>query len=813
MKDVIGLCLRLVALLLLLGLPGPQQARAQDGTGAPVDWSGNWETRWRDGGAFVTLQQEGTQVTGVYPLYEGRIEAEARGRELRGRWIEPNRSGAFVFVQSRDGSSFTGRFGSGEWWTGARSGGARDHGHTIDQSSPMATMESFLRAANSATEGNLAAIGAAAAVVRPADGTEIVENRFAHARGMFALINQTTFRLWSLPREAGPGTTEATAVLEQAGTGRQVLITFRRDGDRWYLIAPTLSELQSLRDGLRAARAETGGAAPEGPGPHSPRDAMRRFLTSYGQSPDGTDPQTRSTLNLGERIGVIRNHEAQVLASYLKRVIDRAGYVIWQEIPDDPTGTLPYVHFEHPEGTIVIAPYETPEGQVWQFAPETLRSIRDLYTAMEDMPPAPGLDPVADSDVHFVIRSALRGVSPALLDPLGALERWQWAALAVVAALALGAGRVVRIGTRALARRRKRLSGVSAPIAAAILGSAAHAVAAGLILLLAVWGLGLPQGLTDLMVRSAVILIVAGLFLIGWQGIGTAADRYRAAGKVAGHNLILLSLLAGVLRAVLLIASVLLVAHMLSIPFAGVLAGFGIGGVAFALAVQPTLQNLLSGFTLFADRPVSVGETCRFGDKLGVVESIGLRSTRLRTMDRTVISVPNSQFLDMELENYSRRDRFLFNIVLQLRYETTPDQMRHVLIELRKLLIAHPAVVPEPLRVRLAGFGAHSLDIEVFSYVLASDMDTFAAMREDLLLRMMTLVDAAGAQFAFPSVTCYQGTDQPADPDRVREAEAEIARLRDTEDLPFPDFEWQTKAELSDSLDYPPYGSVLARRG
>ena len=210
---------------------------------------------------------------------------------------------------------------------------------------------------------------------------------------------------------------------------------------------------------------------------------------------------------------------------------------------------------------------------------------------------------------------------------------------------------------------------------------------------------------------------------------------------------------------------------------------------------------------------MSVGDFCRFGDKMGTVEEIGLRSTRLRTLDRTVVSVPNSQFLDMELENFARRDRFLFTTVLGLRYETTPDQLRYVLAELRKLLIAHPMVVGDPLRVRFAGFGAHSLDVEVFSYVLASDMDSFAAIREDLLLRIMATVDAAGTQFAFPSVTHYAATDDRPDTTRTADAEATVQSWRASGDLPFPDFEWQSKAELSGSLDYPPEGSVQRRGG
>jgi len=193
---------------------------------------------------------------------------------------------------------------------------------------------------------------------------------------------------------------------------------------------------------------------------------------------------------------------------------------------------------------------------------------------------------------------------------------------------------------------------------------------------------------------------------------------------------------------------------------------------------------------------------------MGTVEAIGLRSTRLRTLDRTVISVPNSQFLDMQIENFARRDQMRFATTLQLRYETTPDQLRYVLTELRKLLIAHPMVFSDPIRVRFMGFGEHSLDIEIFAYITASDMDTFTAAREDILLRMMAMVEEAGAQFAFPSMVHYNADDTPPDTQRKAKAEATVNEWRACEDLPFPDFEWQTKAELSNTLTWPPEGSV-----
>jgi len=219
------------------------------------------------------------------------------------------------------------------------------------------------------------------------------------------------------------------------------------------------------------------------------------------------------------------------------------------------------------------------------------------------------------------------------------------------------------------------------------------------------------------------------------------------------------------------------------------LAGLGVGGLAIALAVRPTLENLIGGFILFMDKPVRVGDLCRFGDQLGFVEEIGLRSTRIRKYEDTVVSVPNAQFSQLELENLSRRKMILFRMTLGLRYETTSDQLRYVLAKLREMLLGHLKVSSESLLVIFRQFGDYSLDIMVFAYVLTDDRLEFWAIREDLNLRIMDIVKEAGTGFAFPSQTAYLTDDSGLDAERSREAKAQVENWRVKGELPFPDFD------------------------
>ncbi|MEN8182135.1 MAG: mechanosensitive ion channel domain-containing protein [Myxococcota bacterium] len=208
-------------------------------------------------------------------------------------------------------------------------------------------------------------------------------------------------------------------------------------------------------------------------------------------------------------------------------------------------------------------------------------------------------------------------------------------------------------------------------------------------------------------------------------------------------------------------------------------AGLGIGGLAVALAAQKTIENFFGGVFLAVDRPVRPGDFCRFGERVGTVEDIGFRSTRIRTLGRTLVTIPNSEFSSLHLENFAPRDRILFHSVLGLRYETTPDQVRHALAAIRRMLLSHPKVEPDPARVRFVGLGSYSLDLEVFAYVGTSDWNEFLAVREDLLLRLMDIVAGSGSGFAFPSQTNYVARDDGLDAEQARLAEEEIRALRE----------------------------------
>jgi MscS family membrane protein len=210
-----------------------------------------------------------------------------------------------------------------------------------------------------------------------------------------------------------------------------------------------------------------------------------------------------------------------------------------------------------------------------------------------------------------------------------------------------------------------------------------------------------------------------------------------------------------ILEVVIALGGMLAVLRYFGVNPTPVLAGLGVGGIAIALAAQKTLENIIAGASLIVDQAVRVGDALRVGTIEGTVEHIGLRSTRIRTLDRTVVSVPNSQIANMSLETLSARDKFWFHPTVGLRYGTTDAQMRLVLDGIRHVLIRNVAVETPSVRVRLLRFGTSSLDVDVFAYVLAMDWAHFLEIQEELLMRIGDVVQGAGTELAFPSQSLY----------------------------------------------------------
>lgn len=271
----------------------------------------------------------------------------------------------------------------------------------------------------------------------------------------------------------------------------------------------------------------------------------------------------------------------------------------------------------------------------------------------------------------------------------------------------------------------------------------------------------------------------------------------------------LLSRIFGVFAGIVVLA---IGAQNIGVPVFSIVAGLGVGGLAIALALRPTIENLIGGILLYLDKPVRVGDFCEFGDTWGTVEDIGVRSTHVRALDRTLVSIPNAKFADMQLINWTLCDEMMVQMTIGLRYETSTDQLRFVLVKLREMAHAHPMIDSEAIRIRAVGFGTSSLDIEIRMYIMTGDWDEFFAVREDVILRTKEVVEASGTSFAFPSMTLYSATDKGLNEKRSETSSQAVEAMRQQGHLPFPRFSDRRLDELDGTLDYPPAGSPHFRR-
>ena len=252
--------------------------------------------------------------------------------------------------------------------------------------------------------------------------------------------------------------------------------------------------------------------------------------------------------------------------------------------------------------------------------------------------------------------------------------------------------------------------------------------------------------------RALAMMLALGLAWAGSVVVDLSAEHWRVHldPLVHGVRYSVLPLGRQILKLSLFLFAILGVLSAWGYNTSTILAGLGVGGLAVALAAQKTIENLFGGISVIGDRPVLVGDVCRFGSETGTVMHIGLRSTRIRTADRTIISIPNSQFSSMALENISRRDKIWFHPTLNLRRDTTSDQLHEVLSSVREILKAYPKVETGNLPVRFIGVGPYSLDVEVAAYIGTADYEEFLSLQQELLLRMLQALEKAGTALAVP---------------------------------------------------------------
>lgn len=243
------------------------------------------------------------------------------------------------------------------------------------------------------------------------------------------------------------------------------------------------------------------------------------------------------------------------------------------------------------------------------------------------------------------------------------------------------------------------------------------------------------------------------------RAIDYAVDKFLVRAKDKGHasSLSIITLTRRGLKLAISFIALLAVLSAVGVDLTAGLAALGIGGIAIALGSQKAIEHFVGSITVVADDIVRIGDFCRFGTTLGEVEDIGIRSTRIRTLGRTLVTVPNGLFSSVEVENYTARDMYLFKHIVCLSPGTSHKQILYCLEEFREILAQDTSVDPDPARVRLISFDLAQPRIEVNAYVHAVDWNEFLGHQENLLLRILSSVERSGSEIAMPTQQNYDG--------------------------------------------------------
>ena len=418
-----------------------------------------------------------------------------------------------------------------------------------------------------------------------------------------------------------------------------------------------------------------------------------------------------------------RPREGSELARQLAFVLDRFLWIHPETLSAEPEGHaddgLPsfrdYIgRVETPEKQVDVLLQRVPRGDgvsIWKFATATVVEVPGLFE-------------------EFGTRRL--GASLAKLAPQGrfmGLPLWEWLGmLIVVPAMMLVAWIAITVlGMLLRLTNHPRIvpleSRFRGPLRLLVFTASIRA-AVGL--------LGPTVGLRAVL-EAETLLVVALAWLamrVGDVMVERGAERLRSRGQEAAHMLGRPA--RNLVRVVIVLIALVIWMDQLGVRVTTLVAGLGIGGLAVALAAQRPIEDLIGALTIYSTQTVRVGDFCRFGANMGTVEEIGLRATRVRTLDDSIVSVPNSEFSKLHVEDLGMRNKIWYHPRVRLRYETTPEQIRCILVEIRRILFAHPRVLPDPARVRFVGFGDWSLDLDVFAYLDTTDYGEYLEIAEDL---------------------------------------------------------------------------------
>jgi len=581
------------------------------------------------------------------------------------------------------------------------------------------------------------------------------------------------FRLESLPDDPD-------AKNQTIGRDPLQIILARGDDGRWQFAARTVAQIPDMHK-KRNKPLTTPGAEgqPVKPPPEttatvatdvpveyrSPRATMETFLKAM------TDNDLRGAVRCLDLSGlreVEREASAPVLAGKLLLVMNRAKVVVYQEISDDPNAEGPFKFLLNRYGRIEIGRQAGGErNREWLFTAATVSSIERLYEAWESRPLLPEFRDDVGVSLNTLPSLWLReNIIPRHLKRTGLwLQHWQWLGIAIVLLVGWLAQRIAKLLLPWLAGRILRVKGREEPfeIEVSVLRPAA------ILILVAIWWGGLQ--LLDLGARLSSVLWPAMRFVMVVAGVWTA---YRVIDVLTAYFTIvarrsksrlddvLVPLARTTLKVVVVAVGIVLILKALGFRVEPLLAGFGIGGLAFSFAAKDTIANFFGSVNVVLDRPFQVNDWVKIGDVEGTVEAVGLRSSRIRTFYNSQVTVPNAELMTARIDNMGRRRYRRISTAISVTYGTRPEQLEAFCEGIREIIREHPYTRKDYFHVYVNKFAASSIDIMLYCFHECPDWGIELRERHRLFLDIIRVANSLGVEFAFPTQTIHLHSDDQA---------------------------------------------------
>ena len=624
-------------------------------------WAGKWHVFWKHGSIVLKMEQHNNDINGTYQPLNGKLHGKVENNILNAISVNDIGSNKISVTLGKHGDAFFGTNQYGDWISGIRAEvDSQYNALTVNTSLPRYTYYSFLKLINKVRTGEHEAAAKALALLKMDAQQQkyLYGKKLRLSKTFYHILDACTVEKYNFKLKVQGN--HDSIILEQDGTNNTFEVKFIKinDVEGWKIILPSEEEMRTTLQTLMQAREQTEIDPNANLKLENPRDTMRTFIEQYDGWNNHRKKYVLSTLNLSAVDPAIWEWQAPLLSYYLLGVIDRLSEVVYQEIPNNSKSKKPYVHFHHPLGDIVIAPYEIEGKTQWKFTPKTLQTIEVLFEEMEDVPLNVPPRLFNENNLYFKLKNFAQSISPLLIKKFYDTALWQIVMLALVVFLAGWISYYTKMTTKFFVKKFYLTKRWEDDLINLRFVHPIRILTFGVILLYGAHQLGLSDFLFALIKTFSHLLIVIGVawIVFGLIDVIIAIFRIRAQKNASTVDDIFFSLARSILRITVVISAIFTIAEIFGIPYKTIIAGLGIGGLAFAIAAKDTIANFFGSAIIIADRPFKAGDRIKIGSNVGVITHVGMRSTLIRTITDTMLTVPNNMITSEMIDNYTARE-------------------------------------------------------------------------------------------------------------------------------------------------------------